>query len=356
MEHVKKYAVLAFAALLSSTYVSAREPESQLVPDGHVVYSLPATVLRVEAQAESESFVAGPYAEYAKKYLGVEARRNDALTYRLVKVSVTPYVEADPSARFVVRPGTADNVSDILNMTAQGLVSVMDGTGADKDVWKYSGLADSEKMLRAGATSNLSERTTTLYTTVRTADGISKVPVKQSQVVEKSVEKKASETASLIFMLRQKRIDIITGNTDAIFDGEAMGAVLSEISRLENEYLELFFGRSVVDTQRVVFDVIPSSSPEKQNIIAFRFSALNGILPVSDISGSPVVMELSVMEDAGLQEESRGKAPKNAQFLKYRIPADVSVRLLNGTEQLMTFRVPVYQMGRTVSIPLYPQL
>ena len=41
-----------------------------------VTYSLPQTTVTVEVDAVQESFFAGPYAAYAKRFLGIDPGRN----------------------------------------------------------------------------------------------------------------------------------------------------------------------------------------------------------------------------------------------------------------------------------------
>ena len=72
---------------------------------GSVSYALPQTTIVLEVEAEREYFYAGPYARFAKKYLGVDAEVEDRTTCRLTCVKMTPTVEADQSARYYVNAG-----------------------------------------------------------------------------------------------------------------------------------------------------------------------------------------------------------------------------------------------------------
>lgn len=57
------------AALLPAGRISAQDPV------GTVSYALPQTTITIEVEAVREYFYAGPYAKYAQKYLGVDARQ-----------------------------------------------------------------------------------------------------------------------------------------------------------------------------------------------------------------------------------------------------------------------------------------
>ena len=95
--------------------------------------------------------------------------------------------------------------------------------------------------------------------------------MQQNMVVEKSADKKAAEAAETIFKLRQKRLQIVTGDTDATYSGEAMGAAIAELTRLEEEYMTLFVGYSDYNDMAMSFDVIPDAEAESQMYIAFRY-------------------------------------------------------------------------------------
>ena len=165
-------------------------------------------------------------------------------------------------------------------------------------------------------------------------------------VVEKTLEQKAAETANTILELRRQRLQIVTGDTDATYSGEAMGAAINELTRLEQEYMTLFVGYSEYQTQRMKFDVIPEAGRENQMYIAFRISDKNGLVPADDMTGRPVVMEMIPQTFAQPDVKKAGAA-----VVYYRIPAICTVKLKNGADLLLQSRVPVYQLGQESSIP-----
>lgn len=346
-----RFLMLAAAMMLGLSANAQILKPGEVAPAGTILYSLPVTTIALEVTAEHESFVAGPYAKYAQKYLGVEARTESAETYTISSIEMHPYIEADPDVRVAVNLGSAKNPSaNFLNFCSQGLIITSDSYVGKPASWRFPSVAGADQFASSGATSNLDSRTTTLYKTVKTAGGLEKVPVQQSQVVEKSLEKKAEETAALIFSLREKRLDIITGNTDATYSGEAMAAAIAEITRLEQEYLTLFIGKSLVDSQTVVFDVTPEAGNQSQMYIAFRISDTQGLVPASNMGGRPIVLEL---QRVGASTAAPSEAPASAKGrVYYRRPATMSVKIMDGQKLLMQSKLPVYQFGETLSFPL----
>ncbi len=319
---------------------------------GTLVYSLPQTSLTFEVTTVQENFHAGPYAQFAEKYLGVKVRQKDEVSIDISKINVTSYSEADPSSRRFIPLGAVNLETAFLQLTSCGLIAQADAYASSESRWRFP-VNGGEQVTDGGLTSNLSSVSTTLYKTVKNEGGYIKVPVQHSVKVAKTLEKKAAETASLIFGLREKRMQIITGDTDATYSGEAMGAAVAEIGRLEAEYLRLFTGYSESNMQTVTFDYVPDRA--KLRDILFRISDAEGVLPATDLSGKPVVIEFAFKEAPALEEmdekEAR-KLAKNSVFVTYREPAVATFKLMDGTRTLLVKRLPIYQFGSDCTFPL----
>ena len=145
-------------------------------------------------------------------------------------------------------------------------------------------------------------------------------------------------------------MEIITGETDATFSGDALRAAIDEINRLENEYLTLFTGKSVSDTQRMEFDVVPKAENTKHFYVAFRISESQGLLTSDNVSGRPVVLEL--IQDG----DNAAKVNMDLTLAKgrvlYRKPAIMNARVSDGQNLLLQTRVAVYQLGSMLSFPI----
>ena len=324
-----------------------------------VTYSLRQTSVHLKVTAEKESFVAGPYARFAQKYLGAAARTADATTYRLKSVDMTPYTEANPSeSHSIDLSRTEGGLNGFLAFSAQGLVSLGSGNAAPGATWRFPAPAPEGAFNAKDLGENLTNATATLYKSVVDGSSFSRVAVQQSEVVEKSRENKAAEAAQRIFDLRKARVQIITGDTDATYSGEAMGAAIAEITRIEQEYLSLFYGLSETSEQTMHFDVVPEKAREAQMYVAFRLSDTDGLLPSTDIAGRPIVLEFIVesrmadAETAPADEASAKKKGVQAEVLHYRVPATTLVRLLDAEQLLLQSRIPVYQLGTDCTYPL----
>jgi len=168
-------------------------------------------------------------------------------------------------------------------------------------------------------------------------------------VVEKSLERKAQEAAEMIFKLRKTRVQIITGDTDANYSGEAMSSALAEIARLEKEYMTLFTGYSEYQTQKKHFDLVPLNDERMKVQVVFRLSDEEGLLPADNLSGKPYFVDIVPEEIAGNEGVRPGKG---VSALVYRIPAICQVKLSDGSDILLQSRLPIYQFGVDKTYPL----
>ena len=334
--------ILTLAVALVPFAVSAQTNQD---PSGYVTYSLPMTTISLDVEAVQETFYAGPYAKYAEKYLGVKPRMKDETTVQLTQIRMTPLVEADQSKRYSVNIKKGTLNPSVFSLSSAGLVTFADADFGNETVWRFPVRSEGD-FSGKGVSSNLTSESATLYRNEKKESAYNKVSVQQNMVVEKTLEQKAAETANTILNLRRQRLQIVTGDTDATYSGEAMGAAIDELTRLEQEYMTLFIGYSEYQTQRMRFDVIPEAGRENQMYIAFRISDKSGLVPADDMTGRPVVMEIipQTFEQTGVKSAG-------GEVVYYRIPAVSTVKLKNGADLLLQCRIPVYQLGQESSLP-----
>lgn len=324
MEKVLRITLLGSLLLLGSLAARAQE----------VSYALPRTGVTVLAQFRQESFFAGPYAAYARRLLNMDVQQEDAVSTQLVKAELLPRAEADPSAWY-----TFDgDASAVLSLTAQGLVS-LGGTPSLPDglVWRFPPQISADYS-GSGLTAPQKEQTRIVYERMQTDTAVLQVPVEQKVLVDKTLEDKAIEAADMILSVRQDRLNIATGNTDASYSGQAMQAALEELDRIEREYMALFRGYTVVSTFTASYEVMPVQGVNRYQVFRLRD---NG--PVEDgVKGIPYYLDLSPepLADEETQDRKKGKV------LRYRIPQVCKVKLTRDGQVLLQTRIPFYQLGR----------
>lgn len=340
--------ILALALMALPVAASAQKKSD---PEGFLTYSLPSTTIVLEVEAVQEKFYVGPYARYAEKYLGIKARQKDETTFQLTEIKMTPLVEADQTKRYTtnVKKGQID--ATFLKLSSVGLISFSDAKFGDESVWRFPTETQGD-FSGKGVSSNLTSQSATLYRSDNSASAYDKVSVQQDMLVEKTPEQRAAETANMILKLRKQRLQIVTGDTDATYSGEAMGTAIGEITRLEEEYMMLFTGYSEYQTQTMRFEVVPQADKTDQMYVAFRLSDTSGLVPADNLSGKPVIMEIVPQEfaDPTVSEVEVKNAKEVLAY--YRIPAICTVKLMDGANLLLQSRMPVYQLGRESSLPV----
>ena len=353
MQFVKRISLLTsvFLLIASTTSYSQIFKSSDATPQGAVIYSLPQTSVKVTLKVSLSNFTAGPYAQYSEKYLGVAAERTSRKSCTIEEIEITPLVEADQNLSVAVNLGNSKNASaNFLAFSSQGLIIA---PGYFTPEASQSRFPSPMQPSFNEAVANLGTQTTQLYKTVTNEDGeVEKVAVPQTQTVVKSSDKKAEETAQLIFRLREKKIDILTGDTDANYSGEALGSAVANMDRLEQEYTSLFTGKTTVAHQQASFEVVPKAKNAKQNYVVCRISDTQGLLPPDNMSGRPIYLELTVTDGKIAPEATSEEIAASKGKIAYRIPLVVTVRILDGQNVLGQTRIPVYQFGKILYFPL----
>lgn len=254
--------------------------------DGETVVGVPKSTIEVELRIAERSFTPGVYARYAQKYLGVRA-------------SLTSHVET----------------------------SILSASVA---------LADSAPVRVCVPQPNDDAAVET-----------SPLPSNRMNGRAVSPEEQASATADMIFSLRKHRVDLITGESGENVFGAGLSSALDEIARLEKEYLEMFYGSTVVDERTVRFLVVPSRG--ERNYILCRYRDGAGVLPLSDLSGEAVMLHIEPSAEPNTDGLPIADA-KDKNKVEYVVANVAKCTLLCGTRELAEISLPIYQYGERVSL------
>jgi hypothetical protein len=344
---MRRIAILLFTFFLIAGNLTAQRNDkkksaSELgIFNGGVLYSLPRTGIRVVVEVTQEKFFRGPYSEYAQKYLGVKnAATSDAEVWKINDLKIETFGEPDPAEMH----------------KASGAIASM--------------LSLSENGVLIGINSSVKGEPAVTYTSVFTPDieipreiwpdvtmqsfFAGKDSLNQSGGKLKSLEQKAAEAASDILTLRERKVVVLEADDNPLPpDGKAYQVMVDELNKIMAEYESLFIGKSYKSTHKYVFEVVPDTKGSKA-IVAFRFSASSGILPESNVSGKPIMLELDSNADLVRNGEQKaapvaGETSSNGLF--YRTPGIVVARLLNGSDVLAQARLSMAQFGVVTPVP-----
>lgn len=277
-----------------------------IVPEGVVqqgdsyTISMPTTSFIVDVSVEYDALLSGPYARYAQKFFGVRAPLVDKISYVVTDATISlsnSDVEFDvaqlepPTMNFGSHTSSPVNFATIL---------------PDK--------------------------------------------VRSEAVLPESA---ASEAAKMVFSLRRSRVELITGFAGENVFGAGLDVALKEIARLEQEYLELFFGKIIKTTESKRFMV--TADAEKKQYILCRFSSDKGFLPSTDFSGEMIYMQITPTDfgpsyvEASSEDRASSKS-KGVEIKKFRVAAFSKCSVVYGGVELTQTTLPVFEFGRSIEI------
>jgi hypothetical protein len=336
-------------------------------------YALPRTVLDVEVVAEKTITKPGPFAAYAERYLGVvDVPLRETTEYRIKEVRLKSHAERDPSQVFRIE---ADGISNALlvNLNQQGVITginmpfsfpvesvdnpLIHRDNHQMDIPEYDDLTIRK---------NTEPIFDTIYRVVRTDTSFIRLPFLKSQVSQKNLNNQAEEAANLIMKLRKRRFYMLTGEyayrpdvRTPMPDGEAMKVIIRELAQLEYDYVSLFVGRTITETETFRFSYTPTGEGITEVNDLFVFSKFRGILPAGNSNGDPVKIELRRMTDPSalyasennVVTETRGDEKIISKGLAYRTPALTQVAVKLNNEGLLDKSLLIAQYGVVQRLP-----
>jgi hypothetical protein len=322
--------------------------QSQEIPG--IIYALPRTTIEIGLKLERTLFVPGPYAGYAKKYLGIEGARETSYSqWNILDAKATSFEEADPAQYYVITgiPSNAD-FSTLTSLRADGFVVEPGAANEKTGNLSIPENIDKPWFLNLSNKDHIRERTDTLYKTIFEDSILVRIPVFRKVNEIKTEEDRAKEVAHLIHKIRKRRIKMISADYPVLPQGEALAVSLKELNRAEAEYLSLFIGKTFRDTLEHHWNYLPDLQSQTTYELC-KFSEEDGILPVSAEDGQSIgllvkslgrTVELPVFVDPGI----------NSLF--YRIPDLASLELKMGIETLISRQLRIYQFGKLIPLGL----
>jgi len=323
-----------------------------------LIYSLPRTVFKIKVDAIKSVIVPGPFAKYAQKYLGIsDAPIKKVEEWRVNDIDIVSLIESDPTTFYSVISEGKGNVN-FLKLTSNGLIIPVSGLGVNSIANKNIPGNEINKHVDFTDLSTspfIATEKTTIYSKVQHDSVFVRVPIQKDLVIEKNLDEKARDAADFIFLLRKRRADFLSVDADHNLNGEGLKIAFDEITRIEQEYLSLFIGKSFTENSTHYFEYIPNQSDGETSII-FRFSPSKGVLPSSDLSGNPILLKTT---PEAIPEPYKSlfvsinneKDKPRTDLVYYRVPISAMVIVTDGKNEIFNRRIAVYQYGPIVRMP-----
>lgn len=306
-------------------------------------YALPRTGIKIYVEAVREKFEPGPYAAYAEQLLGIKNTKTRPSTkWMLSDVKIATFSEPDPEQVHKAMGDAAFRISlaangclagvnskGLLEAPAQILSNKTFKKPEQEDGFSFDYFSDTPFVIPGDSTNNF--RPTRI-----------------------SVEQKAAEAAKRVLNCRMNQYDLAALRIDGEYpDGKAYEVSLEELKRIEQNYVKLFVGRTTYKTESYSFDYVPGANDEGASV-AFRISDENGIVPATDLSGKPVMIEFETLADlsSGYRQNMSSDNPTSGKSgVYYRMPGVANIKITYELNTLATARAVIAQFGAVAPVP-----
>lgn len=210
-----------------------------------LVYTLPVTALEIEVTATREVQKAGPYYQYAKKYVGTDkVVKDDAEIWTIESVKVRPYGVPNPEARYLMQ--LKNGATTFIGVAEDGMLLSVNCNPEEPKETEPSKLKDMEGI-------KLSDKEYLQY-------------VDEDFIASQSKAKQAQMLAESLMEIRDAKISLTRGTADNMpTDGKQLELMLNSLRHQEAAITAAFTGNITKETVAKVFTYVPEE--EEKHIV-----------------------------------------------------------------------------------------
>lgn len=329
-----------------------------------IFYSLPRTVLKIDVVVRVEENLKGPCSEYAEKFLGMEEVINfDYTSYFIGEVYVTTSVEPDPAQIYFIEPGereSKDYKPLSLKLDKNGFLVAannlddvpLEAESQDENVF----LLDATESSFSGkflVREQIRKKRDTIIRRVTVDTALTEQLFFRNRIIEKSNEELALEALEKIEQLREARYLLLTGFQETAYESGTVKYMDRQLHGLENEYLDLFRGKSSTSYEHHTFYFTPENTRQEQSLGLFRFSGSAGVLTGRGGAGEEVVLKIEPLGHESTVEKfpQPPAAESNRKGIAYRIPGTGRLTISIDKETIHSETLRIHQLGVAKRLP-----
>lgn len=322
MKKIKLIASLLVAFVgLNATAQNTIKLSTSKTNDYGIVYSLPRTHLDIQILAKRTTRKAGPFCQYAKKYLSTDdAIMEDRQDIEIEKVVVTPYGVPEDTVKYLVQFKKSSPVTMVLSEEGLPLGINADVVGYDSRLPEIKVPASTKSAYDANVLSGELLRS-------------------------ESTSKRAEIAANRIYEIRENRNAYNNPDeVDEMPDGQALKILMDNMAKDEQSLLALFNGSTRTDYFSTTIDYEPNREVKEEVLV--RLSDATGFVEKEDLSGEPLYITANVIQKGEMPLDVKGNVkelPKNA--VVYNIPGEVQVTLSFSGKNVFSGKYLVAQQG-----------
>ena len=323
--------------------------------NGTLVYGLPMTVFTIVVEMERIIEIPGPYSRFAGDLVGLtDIIKSEGESWSIKSISVNSHEEVDPSEFYVIESSTLFQ-TNALALKKEGLILDLNPESSYTEGKLTAGKEISINQFRSfdlGSDEYYQVQSDTAYKRVRIDSSFIRIPYLVEKKKKLPVDQLAEKAARRLMELRDGKILVLIGEANVFPQDKS---AINEMNRLEQEYTELFVGKTVIEPRTFTFQIIPDKEKSAEPVPLFRFSEVTGPAGVTEKNGIPVVAEFLAEQktkDITILSKQQPESPSGiSDKLFYRIPDVVNIKISMGTETLYRSRKLVYQFGEVLQLP-----
>lgn len=339
-----KSLAISFAVIAYAAGANAQQTK-MLTADKHndygLVYTLPITGLRFEVTARHTVSKAGPYYQYAKKYIGIDdVVKEDKEEWEILSVKAEPYGIPDTETEYLMqlKPGALTSICvspDGMLLAINKEMELSGGNGQDTAGRKRGSDRNND-----AAGDKISTRDFLQY-------------VNEDFLASQSSAKQAQMLSESILEVRDAKVSLTRGTAETMpTDGRQLELMLNSLKHQENSMTAAFTGTVESETVTRSYTFVPD---EAGRFILFRMSDFAGFVEPDDYSGEPVYISVDVTREQEMPVDDKGKEkaiPKDAVI--YNLPGAARISLSLNGKTLWSEEIECSQYG--VQFGLQPSL
>lgn len=325
---LKMTRISAALALLALCSAGATAQQTKLLTaDKHneygLVYTLPVTALRIEVTATRTLRKAGPYYQYAKRFVGTDkVVKADAEEWTIQSVKVTPFGVPDADNRYLMqlKSGQTSYICVDDNGMLRAINKEIPGSpltrSASEDAPRLQAFSGKEYLQYVG----------------------------EDFLASQSSAKQAQMLAESLMEVRDAKISLTRGTAESMpTDGKQLELMLKSLADQEATMTAAFVGTEQSETVTRTYTFTPDKAGKT---VIFRMSDFCGFVDPDDYSGEPVYLTVADVRKGELPKDDKGKEkelPKDA--VVYRVPGAASISLSHAGKTLWSGDVECAQYG-----------
>lgn len=375
-----KQSVLFIAAMLMAMGLVGQVnvmPADQSVSKNGVFYSLPKTVINLEVTVERESFFAGPLADYADDYMGLDnVNTSDELKYKIVEIALKKEVIPDPEQFYFIefdRENMKEKHRFSVSLQEAGLLTGFNKESFDKKTEVKSVMQDDDDLdvdkkalFDYQAVQSVQQEVDTIIRQITVDTSMVSEMQTRKQWVRKTRKEKAQDVAERIQKIMQDRYYLSIGYQEVAYDEGAIRFMDERLKKRQQEYEALFTGKTVTSRQTYRFEFSPEKTKNIQEEALFKFSERSGVRNASSSIGEPVKIRIAsdnITENIEKKAKMVAQSSQKRKGIYYRIPGSAMVSITSDEESLHSRRFSINQLGvvsfapysRNMGFELHPE-